>query len=61
MIELMSSLHLNLKDLDAITVDPDGTWHLSQLDSEMPAEVKNVQRSIYDLFPAFPFRTCLFK
>ena len=51
MTELMSSLHLNLKDLDAITVDPDGTWHLSQLDSEMPAEVKNVQRSIYNVFP----------
>ena len=51
MTELMSSLHLNLKDLDAITVDPDGTWHLSQLDSEMPEEVKNVQRSIYTLFP----------
>ncbi|MBZ0188687.1 MAG: Tn3 family transposase, partial [Candidatus Obscuribacterales bacterium] len=51
MVELMTSLHCNLKTLDGVTVDPDGTWHLSPLDSEMPPEVKNVQRSIYNLFP----------
>ncbi len=51
MLELMTSLHLNLKNLDGVTVDPDGTWHLSPLDSEMPPEVKNVQRTIYNLFP----------
>ncbi len=51
LIELMGSLHLNLKDLVDISIDADGTWHLSPLDSEVPAEVKNIQRRIYSLFP----------
>ncbi|MGI0135240.1 MAG: Tn3 family transposase [Candidatus Micrarchaeaceae archaeon] len=51
MTELMKSLSFNLKDLDDISIDPDGTWHLSPLDSEVPAEVKNIQRRIYSLFP----------
>lgn len=51
MTELMKSLSLNLKDLDDISIDADGTWHLSPLDSEVPAEVKNIQRRIYSLFP----------
>ena len=51
MLELMTSLHRNLRSLEGLTVDNDGTWHLSPLESEMPPEVKNTQRTIYSLFP----------
>ncbi|MCC7528319.1 MAG: Tn3 family transposase, partial [Candidatus Melainabacteria bacterium] len=49
--QLMKSLQSNLPDLTDISIDPDGTWHLSSLDSEVPAEVKLAQRRIYNLFP----------
>jgi len=49
--DLMRSLQLNLEDLDDISIDADGTWHLAALDSEVPADVKLAQRRIYNLFP----------
>ncbi|MCI0562150.1 MAG: Tn3 family transposase, partial [Nitrososphaera sp.] len=51
MTQLMQSLKDNLPDLADITIEVDGSWHLSPLDSEVPAEVKNTQRRIYSLFP----------
>jgi len=51
MDKLMRSLHANLHNLPDISIDADGTWHLSPLESEVPAEVKLIQRRIYNLFP----------
>jgi TnpA family transposase len=51
MTQLMQSLKDDLPDLADITIEADGSWHLSPLDSEVPAEVKNTQRRIYNLFP----------
>lgn len=48
---LMKSLQVNLPDLADVSIDADGTWHLSSLDSEVPPEVKLAQRRVYNLFP----------
>lgn len=47
----MKSLQVNLPDLADVSIDADGTWHLSSLDSEVPPEVKLAQRRVYNLFP----------